>query len=146
MTLFISLKSSLLNNVIIHSKLKKILHLKSHKNIIFFNTPQQYINIFSLLKPKSLVTESILRMLKISLLYTNFIHFFVSIVLNIFLQRVLFLYQVLYIERLLCLIHCTYLNNKRNKLNKYIKHSFIPPYTTPYVYHFPLYSYRLIDP
>ena len=35
MTLFISLKSSLLNNVIIHSKLKKILHLESHKNIIF---------------------------------------------------------------------------------------------------------------
>ena len=63
-------------------------------------------------------------MLKISLLYINFIHFFVSIVLKIFLQRVLFLYQVLYIERLLCLIRCTYLFNN-NKRNSYMCPTFI---------------------
>ena len=128
MTLFISLKSSLLNNVIIHSKLKKILHLESHKNIIFSILSTIYQHFLSV-ETKIFCFIKYLENAK-NFCYINFIHFFVSIVLKIFLQRVLFLYQVLYIERLLCLIHCTYLNNKRNKLNKDIKHSFIPPHGT----------------
>jgi len=50
---FISLKSSaLLNNVIIHSKLKKTPAFKSHSNIILPILPTIYQH-FSVLKPKS---------------------------------------------------------------------------------------------